>query len=158
VAHRSYRALTPDLQRFFRRLSLSPCTRLSLHAAAALGGCALSDAEMALTALRDHHLLLRDDDGRYRFHSSIRELAVSRSAEDDAATECRRAVGRLLDYYIHAAGEADRLLQPFRYRPPASSKQAPAATADLGSADAASEWLESEWRNMLQALQYAGTH
>jgi DNA-binding SARP family transcriptional activator/Tfp pilus assembly protein PilF len=158
AAHRSYRALKPDLQKFFRTLALSPCVRLSVHAAAALGGCTVGDAERALTALRDHHLLLRDDDGRYRFRGPIREFAAARSAEEDSATECRRAIGRLFDYYLHVAGEADRLLQPFRHRSLVPVKPAPVAVLELGSAEAAFAWLELEWRNIVQALQYAGTH
>ena len=53
----SYRALQPGHQEFFRRLGLSPATQISLHAAAALGGGTLAEAEEAIGALLDHHLL-----------------------------------------------------------------------------------------------------
>ena len=55
----SYRALEPEHQQFFRRLGVSPCAGVSLHAAAALAGCTLAEAEKALAALLDHHLLAR---------------------------------------------------------------------------------------------------
>ena len=53
----SYRALEPDHQQFFRRLGISPCAGFSLPTAAALGGCTLAEAEKALVALLDYHLL-----------------------------------------------------------------------------------------------------
>ncbi len=153
----SYRALDADHQQFFRRLGLSPCPQVSVNAAAALGGCSLAEAEKALTALLDHHLLARDRDGQFRFHDLIRGFAAARAAADDPAPEQRRAVGRLLDYYLHSADRADRVLHPFRHRIPVSVTP-PAASPALGMQEDAADWLESEWRNILQAARYAGRH
>ena len=110
----SYRALEPDHQRFFRRLGVSPCARFSLPAAAALDGCTLAEAEKALATLLDCHLLARDPGGQFRFHDLIRGYAAVRAARDDPEAEQRQAVGRLLDYYLHTADQADRVLHPFR--------------------------------------------
>ena len=153
----SYRSLDPGHQRFFRRLGTSPCVSVSLHAAAALGGTTLPDAERALAALHDHHLLARAPAGQFRFHDLIREYAGMRAAGEDSPADHRQAVGRLLDYYLHAADAADRVLHPLRRRAPAPGTPAPASPA-LASQDEAARWLESEWRNILQAAQYAGRH
>lgn len=154
----AYRSLEPGHQRFFRRLGMSPCTELSVHTAAALGGTSLPEAERAIAALLDHHLLTPTPAGHFRFHDLIREYAGLRAAQEDSGTEQRQAAGRLLDYYLHAADEADRMLHPFRYRTPVLVTREPAGTPALRTEDDAARWLESEWRNILQAAQYADRH
>ena len=164
----AYRALEPAQQQFFRRLGMSPCAHISLGAAAALGGGTLADAQQALAALLDHHLLARAPAGQYRFHDLIRGYAATRAAHEDSRPERRQAVGRLLDYYLRSAAEADQVLQPFRQRAPRPAAD-PAATdppntdppntgAALSTREDAAGWLESEWRNILQAAQHAGQH
>ncbi len=154
----SYRALEPGHQRFFRQLGISPCAHISLHAAAALGGGTLAEAEEALTVLLDHHLLARAPAGQFRFHDLIRGYAAMCAAREDPRPEHRRAVGRLLDYYLHTADEADRVLHPFRRRMPVTVTRPPAASPALRTQEDAARWLESEWRNILQAAQHAGRH
>jgi tetratricopeptide (TPR) repeat protein len=154
----SYRALDPGHQRFFRRLGVSPCAQVSPYVAAALGGGTLAEAEKALAALLDHHLLARAPDGQFRFHDLIRGYAATRSAREDPAPQQRQAIGRLLDFYLSTADEADRILHPFRRRMPVPVTHLPAASPVLGTPEDAADWLDSEWRNMLQAAQYAGKH
>jgi DNA-binding SARP family transcriptional activator len=154
----AYRALEPAHQRFFRRLGVSPCAHISLQAAAALGGGTLADTDTALAALLDHHLLARAPAGQFRFHDLIRGYASGRAAQEDSQSEQRRAVGRLLDYYLHTATEADHVLHPFRRRMPLPGSPPPAASPALRSDEDAAAWLESEWRNILQAAHYAGRH
>jgi len=154
----SYRALEPDHQRFFRRMAISPCACLGLQGAAALAGCTLAEAEKALGTLLDYHLLARAPDGQFRFHELIRGYAVALAARDDPEAEQRQAVSRLLDYYMHTADRADRVLHPFRHRPAPQVTQVPADSPPLGTPEDAASWLESEWRNILQAARYAGKH
>ena len=154
----SYGALEPGHQRFFRRLGISPCAGVSLPAAAALDGCTLAEAEKGVAALLDQHLLARAADGQFRFHDLIREYAAIRAERDDPQAEQRQAVGRLLDYYLHTADRADRVLHPFRRRMPVPGTGRPAAGPALGTAPDAAAWLESEWRNLLQAARHAGRH
>ncbi|HUZ38965.1 MAG TPA: tetratricopeptide repeat protein [Streptosporangiaceae bacterium] len=154
----SYGALEPDHQRLFRRLGVSPCTYASLQATAALGGCTLAEAEKALVTLLDHHLLARAPGGQFRFHNLIHGYAAVRAARDDPEPEQREAVARLLDYYLYTADKADRVLHPFRRRMPVSVTYLPAASPALGTEEDAAGWLESEWRNILQAAQHAGRH
>src|SRR5712691_105029 len=154
----SYRALESDHQRFFRRLGVSPCAHVSQQAAAALGGGTLAEAEKALAALLEHHLLARAPAGQFRFHDLIGGYAAARAARDDPEHERRQAVGRLLDYYLQTADRADSVLHPLRRRMPVSVTHPPAASPALGTQEDAAGWLESEWRNILQAAQYAGRH
>ena len=154
----SYHALEPDHQRLFRRLGMSPCSYASLQAAAAVGGCTIAEAEKALVTLLDHHLLERGPAGQFRFHDLIAEYAAVRAARDDPEPEQRKAVARLLDYYLYTADQADRVLHPFRSRVAVSVTQVPAASPAVSTAEDAAGWLESEWRNILQAAQHAGRH
>jgi DNA-binding SARP family transcriptional activator len=154
----AYRSLEPGHQRFFRQLGVSPCAHISLQAAAALGGGTLAEAEEALSALLDHHLLTRAPAGQFSFHDLIRGYAAMRAAREDSRSEQRQAVGRLLDYYQRTADEADRFLHPFRRRNPEAGPHPAAAGAALSTREDAASWLESEWRNILQAARYAGRH
>jgi tetratricopeptide (TPR) repeat protein len=154
----SYRALEPGYQQFFRRLGLSPCAQISPHAAAALGGGALAEAEEAIAVLLDHHLLTRATGGQFRLHDLVRGYAAMCAARDDSASVHRQALGRLFDYYLTAADEADRVLYPFRRRMPVSVTRPPAATPGVATQAEAAAWLEAEWRNVLQAAQYAARH
>jgi tetratricopeptide (TPR) repeat protein len=154
----SYQALEPDHQRFFRRLGASPCASVSPQAAAALDGCTLVEADKALASLREYHLLGESPDGQFCFHDLIRGYATVRAGRDDPKAEQRQAGGRLLDYYLHTADQADRVLYPFRHRPPVRVTQPPGVSPAVGTQDDAARWLESEWRNILQAAQYAGRH
>jgi DNA-binding SARP family transcriptional activator len=154
----SYRSLEPDHQRFFRRLGVNPCPDVSLQAAAALGDGTLAEAEKALSALLDHHLLIRAPAGQFRFHDLIRGYAAARAADEDQPSEQRQAVARLLDYYLYAADKTDRVLHPFRYRVEVTVSYPPAVIPPLGTEEDAAAWLDLEWRNIVQAAQYAGQH
>ncbi len=154
----SYRALEPGHQEFFRRLGLCPAAQISLHAAAALGGRTLAEAEEALGALLDHHLLSPAPGGQFVFHDLIRGYAATCAERDDPSSERRLAIGRLLDYYLHATDEADRELYPFRRRMPVSVTRPPGAVPALATKEDAAAWLEAEWGNVLQAAQYAARH
>ncbi|HEY3952766.1 MAG TPA: tetratricopeptide repeat protein [Streptosporangiaceae bacterium] len=182
----SYRALEAGHQRFFRRLGASPCVRVSLPTATALAGCTFAEAEKALATLLDYHLLARAPGGQYQFHDLIRGYATACAVRDDHEGERRQAVTRLLDYYLHMAEEADRMLHPARRRPrlqagqlpvdipaaapggrapapgrPARGSAVPApgsAVPVLGTAEDTSAWLAAEWRSILEAARYAGRH
>ncbi len=154
----AYRALEPAHQRFFRRLGMSPSAHISLQAAAALGGGTLAETEEGLAALLDHHLLAHAPGGQFRFHDLIRGYAALRAAHEDSRPEQRQAVGRLLDYYLRTADQADQVLHPFRRRTPVPRPRLAAAGSALSTPQDAAAWLESEWHNILQAARYASQH
>jgi tetratricopeptide (TPR) repeat protein/DNA-binding SARP family transcriptional activator len=154
----SYRALEPSHRRFFRRLGMNPCAYISPHAAAALGGGTVAEAEMALVALLDYHLLEPAQAGQFRFHDLIRGYAALCAAREESRPEHRQAIGRLLDYYLHTADKVDRVLHPFRQRRPVTVTHPPAAIPALDTQEDATRWLGSEWRNILQAAQHAARH
>jgi DNA-binding SARP family transcriptional activator/tetratricopeptide (TPR) repeat protein len=154
----SYRALKPDHQELFRRLGLSPCSDLSVHAATALSGGSLAETEQGLAVLADHHLLSRAPDGRAQIHDLIRDYAATCAEREDPGAVRRQAVNRLLGYYLHTAGEAARVVHPFQRPVPATATWSPAAVPDLGTPAAAESWLEAEWPNILRVAYHAARH
>jgi tetratricopeptide (TPR) repeat protein len=154
----SYRALDPRHQRLFRLLGAGPCTHISVHAAAALLGGTAAEAQAALAALLDHHLLAPAPAGQFRFHDLLRGYAAMCAAREEPRAQQRAALGRLLDYYLHTADQADRVLHPFRRRAPVLVSRPPAASPALATQQDAAAWLEAEWRSVLQAAQYAARH
>jgi tetratricopeptide (TPR) repeat protein/DNA-binding SARP family transcriptional activator len=154
----SYEALSDSQRTFFRRLGLNPCPDFTLHAAMSLGGGSPIEAEGMIASLIDHHLLERAQGQRFHFHDLIRAYAAFLADRDDANSEHRHAVRRLLDYYIYAADRADRVLYPHRRRSAAPVSTSHAATHSIRTRDKALTWLESEWRNILHMVRFADEH
>jgi DNA-binding SARP family transcriptional activator/tetratricopeptide (TPR) repeat protein len=151
----SYQHLTAGQQRLYRLLGLHPGADLDIHAAAALAGSDLSQAEQVLDELVDAHLLAEPTPRRYRFHDLLRAHAAQIATGEP---ERRAALTRLLDLYTHAATIAASTLYPretdHRPDPPRPSTPAP----ELGSQERASAWLDTELINLLGAATHAATH
>jgi tetratricopeptide (TPR) repeat protein/DNA-binding SARP family transcriptional activator len=158
----SYQRLTISEQRFFRMLGISPCLDITCDVAAALCDSTPAEADTALAVLLDHHLLEQSAKDRFRFHDLVHAYAA-RATGEDPEPQRRRAVRRLLDYYLHTANRAERMLYPHR---PAISISGihpngtgpTRETTALNTSEAARPWLEAEWRNILQAARHAARH
>jgi tetratricopeptide (TPR) repeat protein/transcriptional regulator with XRE-family HTH domain len=151
----SYEDLAPGTQRMFRRLGLVPGPSIDAYAAAALDGTTLAAAWGHLDELYDQHLLTEPAHGRYQLHDLLREHARALAAADGPA-ESDEAAGRLLDYYLHTALAADRLLASWASaarRPPPGHPPAQAPT--LSTLGQAAAWLEAERANVHAAAEYA---
>jgi DNA-binding SARP family transcriptional activator len=146
----SYRALDPEAARVFRLLGAAPESDLSLTAAAALLGLPLQRTRAALRQLVGAHLLQEHVPGRYRMHDLVWLYA------DELVTEHERqeVLRRLVDFYLHTAMAADRLLRPERRPielPPLPGCPSPPLT-DRASAVA---WFAGEHRCLMAALDSA---
>ncbi len=152
----SYQDLTTSQQRLFRRLGLHPGTDIDGYAAAALDDADLGAARRGLAALYDQYLLTEPARGRYRLHDLLGEHARTLAAADPAA-EADAALGRLLDYYQHAAALAEaRLARQSRTRPaPAAVISPPAAVPDLPDRPRALAWARAERASLLACLDHA---
>jgi DNA-binding SARP family transcriptional activator len=154
----SYQQLSSSQQRLFRLLGLHPGPDLDAHLAAAVASMSLAEAEQALEDLVDAHLLQQPAPGRYRFHDLLRDIAraIALQAEPDAARS--DAVGRVLDYYLHVANEANMLLRPGSARTSLDLAHPPACTPPLADQAGALAWCESEHANLMSAISYADAH
>ena len=152
----SYADLDPGHQEFFRRLGLNPCPDFSPRTSAVLTGTTTEAAESALDVLHGLRLVQQAAVGRFKFHDLLKEYALFVAERDDPDRERRRAMRRLLDYYLNSARRADSLLYPHR----ADFNAESSATEEPGliSADAARKWFELEWRNIVRLADYAARH
>ncbi|WP_433472115.1 BTAD domain-containing putative transcriptional regulator [Spirillospora sp. CA-142024] len=151
----SYRALPPDTARTFRLLGLHPGPDISLDAAAVLTAQDAQRARRQLEALTDVHLLQETTCGRYRMHDLLRVYARDRAGADEPEPERDAAVRRVLDWYLHMADAADRVLMPGRRRVPLDLPRPECRPAALTSAGAALTWCDEERLNLVAATRHA---
>jgi DNA-binding SARP family transcriptional activator/tetratricopeptide (TPR) repeat protein len=150
----SYRQLSEPAARMFRLVSLHPGTDISLPAAASLAGLARRQARGALAELTAACLISEHPPGRYAAHDLLRAYAAEQCSATDTATERRAAVLRVLDYYLHAAHTASKILHSQRsmltmleVAPPGPE----VAAAEFDGYDAALTWFAAE-RHVLMAV------
>lgn len=154
----SYRELTPAQRRLFRRLSLHPGPEFGVHAAAALAGISVGEAERALEDLLHVHLVMEPSSHRYRLHDLLCEYARDLVGAEEDTDEPDRADERLTLYYLYTADQADRRLYPHRRRididPPSQH------TASLNCLDAIEpqQWFINEAANLLILLEHTRRH
>jgi tetratricopeptide (TPR) repeat protein/transcriptional regulator with XRE-family HTH domain len=146
----SYRDLTDDQQRLFRRLGLHPGTDIDPHAAAALDDTNVSAARRQLDELFDQHLVTEPVSGRYRMHALIREHARALAGTDKAA-DTEAAVGRLIAYYVEAV---EAVGQHFNRGAP-SPGPSPVQIPQLATLAEAAKWMEAERANMHAVVDLA---
>jgi DNA-binding SARP family transcriptional activator/tetratricopeptide (TPR) repeat protein len=151
----SYRYLMSGQKQLFRLLALHPGPDFSVHAAAAGGNVSFTAAEQALEALADHYLLEERGPGRFAFHDLIREYAYRLSLLEDSESDTRRAVHRMLDFYLCLADRADRIVYPFHRRMDARPEYLPASMPPLDTRDDARKSIAEERANLLRLLAYA---
>ena len=152
----SYKDLTADQQRLFRRLGLHPGADIDSYAAAALDDADLQATQRGLAELHDHNLIGEPARGRYRLHDLLREYARARASGDSPAGN-QAAIGRLLDYYLHTAETA---AQHVAWRPsnvPPPPGPAPACAPELRTEDEATAWLAAERGNLHACADYAAS-
>jgi DNA-binding SARP family transcriptional activator/tetratricopeptide (TPR) repeat protein len=147
----SYQALTAEQQQVFGQLGVAPGPDISLPAAAGLTGLPSARAARVLRALQEASLLQRTPDGRYSMHDLIRSYAATTVPDDvrDAA------LARVVDFYLHTAYTAERLLNPTR---PPIELDPPAPHVEphpLPDIQAALTWLTAEHPCLLAAQHVA---
>jgi tetratricopeptide (TPR) repeat protein/DNA-binding SARP family transcriptional activator len=154
----SYRGLSSEHQRFFRRLGMNPCMDFTVYSAAIIAGIEKSEAEAALSALFDRHLIERGTKQRFRFHDLVGSYAAFCAERDDSHQE-RRDTGRnMLDYLLYHADSADFILYSHRRYFLSRTPEKPITHSGISSVEEAQAWLESEWRNIVKAAEYAAKH
>jgi DNA-binding SARP family transcriptional activator len=101
----SYRQLTAEAARMFRLLGLHTGPDISLPAAASLTATEQHVTRRLLSELISFHLIAEHVPGRYAFHDLLRAYAAEQARASDSEPEGHEAIGRVLDHYLHSAGQ-----------------------------------------------------
>ncbi|WP_345629401.1 AfsR/SARP family transcriptional regulator [Rugosimonospora acidiphila] len=141
----SYAALTPTQAHVFGLLGSAAGPDIGLPAAAALTGLPATEVAATLRALERQSLVQQSAPDRWRMHDLIRLYAAERAGSDQPGQQ-DAALRRLVDFYLHSAYAADRLLDPSRPPPPLPlADPAPGAVPHrLPDRAAALDWLDRE--------------
>src|SRR5215470_2883129 len=151
----SYQALTPAAARLFRLLGLHPGPDIAAAAAASLAGLSATMVRSVLAELTRASLLVEHIPGRYSFHDLLRAYATDLTHRIDPGQQRRNATHRILDHYLHAAHNADRLLDPAR-DPIALTPPEPGVTAEWPTGyQQAMGWFTTEHPVLLAAVDHA---
>ncbi|QXE38841.1 tetratricopeptide repeat protein [Streptomyces sp. GMY02] len=147
-------ALDPDTARMFRLLGLAPGPDIGLPAAASLAALPVPRARALLRRLQAAHLVREHTPGRYRLHDLTRAYAAERARYDLPQDARDAALHRLVDFCLHTAHRADRLLFPHRRPTELEPPAAGSAPVPLEKTDAL-EWFDTERFGLLAAGELA---
>ncbi|MEV0675279.1 BTAD domain-containing putative transcriptional regulator [Actinosynnema sp. NPDC050436] len=150
----SLRRLTDRHRTAFALLGIAPGPDTGLPAVAALTGLPEGEARAVLRALVDASLLDRTPGGRYAMHDLVRAYAAM-NAQALPEPVRRAALDRVVDFYLHTAFAADRLMDPHRELIPPSPPEPGARPLPLPDPDTAMAWLETEHAHLLAAQRTA---
>ncbi|NGO11673.1 tetratricopeptide repeat protein [Streptomyces sp. HC44] len=156
----SYRLLTPEVARGYRRLSLAPVPLLTPPVAAAACAVPAAEAERLLDELAEVNLVedlgpeLRTGLGRYRFHDLIRAHAEGLAGERETPADMTAVVRRVVHFYLSAATSAESLLTPSHRTLPRDYARPP-APPPFSDAPGALRWLDAERLHLMAVLRTA---
>ncbi|WP_165967979.1 AfsR/SARP family transcriptional regulator [Saccharopolyspora elongata] len=149
----SFQAVRTEAASLFRLIGASPGGDIGLPAAAALAAAPISRTRLLLRELETAHLVQQRSPGRFRMHDLVRAFATD--GADQGRT--RPALTRLMNWYVHAAHAAMDLVHPNRRRFRGAAAASTAPLPELVDLDAAMDWLETEHRNLVAAIEMACT-
>lgn len=151
----SVRQLDRPRARLFRLLGLFPGGSFDEYAVAALANVPLYAAQEALEDLVDAHLVQQPTAGRYRLHDLVHQHARQACAQQDSQAEREAALGRFLDYYVHAAAAADAAMPVLSPGRAPSAGRPPAELPRFADKNVALAWLTSEYETMIAVFETA---
>lgn len=152
----SYTALPAQAARAFRLLGLHPGPEFSTAAAAALLGSSMPAARRLLDTLTGAHLLDEIGRDRHQFHDLLRTYAAERAIAEESEPNRDAAITRVLEWYLHCAVNAARVLPQRHYVEPAASDTR-VRPLSFANHDEALEWCEAERTSLVAAITSAAS-
>ncbi|NGY62548.1 tetratricopeptide repeat protein [Lentzea sp. NEAU-D13] len=150
----SLRRLTEEQRTLFGLLGVAPGPDTTPPAVAALTGLSQARARKVLSALEEASLIGRRPGGRYAMHDLVRAYAAT-TADEVPGDVREAALVRVMDFHLHTAHLADRLLDPHRPLlepgPPAPGVQ----PYPLPDCEVAGDWLRAEHATLLATQRAA---
>jgi DNA-binding SARP family transcriptional activator/tetratricopeptide (TPR) repeat protein len=141
----------------FTVLGLAPGSEIGLPAAASLAGLSIEHTRKVLRALENASLVQQHQPGRYHMHDLTHLYASEKAALHLPAAVRADALRRLVDFYLHTAHTADRLLHPYRDPIQLDPHVAGCVLQPLADIGAALRWFDTEHACLLAAQQSAAT-
>jgi DNA-binding SARP family transcriptional activator/tetratricopeptide (TPR) repeat protein len=154
----SHHALSEAAEVAFGLLSLAPGPDIGLPAATGLLARSPGTTRVLLNELENACLVQQHTPGRYRMHDLVRLYATEYASRQHSPAERDTALRRVLDFHLHTAHAADRLLDSRR---PAVRLEGPAPAThphELPDMSAAVAWFEAEHANLVAAQRAAIDH
>ncbi|MEV0844383.1 NB-ARC domain-containing protein [Streptomyces sp. NPDC049954] len=155
----AYASLPEQAAALYRGLGALPPERFELSLLTALCGTgsgpeAARQAEFAVNALLEAHLLEETGPGVHRFHDLVRPHAAERgeAANEDERERCAH---RFVRWCLAGAAEAERLLTPSHRRPGNVEAPESVACTPLDGAPQAVGWLSDHGPALLEAVRLA---
>jgi tetratricopeptide (TPR) repeat protein len=152
----SLRGLTDEQRQLFALSGIAPGPDIGLSAAASLTGMSTARTRTALRTLENASLLERHAADRYTMHDLIRTYAAGLARHLPEQMQ-QAALDRVVDFYLHTAYTAARLLdshpRPLQLDPPTPGAQ----PLPLPDAAAAMAWLDAHHLHLLAAQHTAAT-
>ncbi|WP_020647574.1 AfsR/SARP family transcriptional regulator [Amycolatopsis balhimycina] len=147
----SYERLDEPRRRMFRLLGVHPATEIDVPAAAALAGVSRAEANALLESLVDDHLVQQPVTGRYRLHDLVRRHACAVALTEEPEPARAEALRRVVDFYLHTAYAASRLLD--QQHPPIDLGEPAAGCVPVALPDdvAAMAWFDTNHRCVVAA-------
>lgn len=152
----SYRILNHDAACLFRRLGLHPGPDIAGAAVAALTGWPQRTIITLAGELERANLLIESSPGRFKLHDLLRTYAAELGATE-APADLEATVSRAVDYYLHSAHAADRLIQPARVVEPLPPVAHPIAAERFTDQAEALAWFTAEHSVLLSVIRWAAT-
>ncbi|MFE7127325.1 ATP-binding protein [Streptomyces sp. NPDC057617] len=153
----SYRDLTHEQQRMFRRIGLHPGSEIDAYIAAALDGTDFPVARELLDGIFIHHLIEEPGRGRYRMHDLVRQKARS-LVSLDPVPDTEAALSRMLDYFLHTTVHAARFIAgrtPAVAPPPV--ERPPTSVPEISDTAQALGWLGEQRSNIHAVVEFAAS-
>ncbi|MFC5056587.1 AfsR/SARP family transcriptional regulator [Saccharothrix xinjiangensis] len=152
----SLRRLTDEQRTVFALLGITPGSDTTLPAVSALADLPPARARRVLSALVETSLLERRAHGRYVMHDLVRAYATTTARTLPGDTR-DAALARVMDFHLHTASSADRLLDPHRQLVHPGAPTPGVHPHPLSDAASALAWLEAEHATLLAVQRAAAT-
>ncbi|MBB5895671.1 ATP-binding protein [Kutzneria kofuensis] len=148
----SYRALSDAEATLYRRQGLQPGAEFGVGpACAVLTGADPAVARKLLGELVEVSMVEEVGEDRFRLHDLLRLHAREQCVRHDGDDERAAALRAVVEWYLAAAGRADRLVSPSRRRLPYAFAAEPVELPEFAGRDEALDWLDGERVNLIAA-------
>lgn len=148
-------AVSPQAASLYWFLGLHPGPDLAGAAAASLAGDLPERIQPRLAELVRSHLLTERLPSRFTFHDLLRAYAAEQARNRCTSGDRHAAVHRMLDYYLHSAQRAARLLYG-TWNHLALPDVQPGVIPERFTDEArAAAWLQAEYQALLGCIEYA---